>query len=108
MDLSPGHLIHPDKTKSPSECTSQALLDLQPLEECLETGSRGLRSGQLCLYISMLPASSGMDLFITVCAAHTAHNSLSDTGIASHCLLGREKHSVLLLSNVKLKVCLLY
>lgn len=108
LDLSPGHLIHPDKTKGPGERTSQALLDLQPSEACLETGSKGFRSGQLCLCISVLPARSGMALLSSVCTAHTAHNSLSDTGIASHCLLGRQNHFVLLLSNVKLKVCLFY
>lgn len=67
-----GHLIHPDKTKGPDECTSQALLELQALESYLETGSRGFRSGQLCLYISMLPVHSGMDLLSSACTAHTA------------------------------------
>lgn len=80
VNLCPEHLIHPDKTKGPGECTSQALLDLQPLEAYLETGSRGFRSGQL--YISMLPAHSGVDLLSDVCTAHTAHNNLSDPGFS--------------------------
>lgn len=41
----------------------------------------------------------------SVCTGYTAYNSLSDTGIASPCLLGKEKHFGLLLSNVKVKLC---
>lgn len=72
------------------------------LGACLETGSRGSRSGQLCLYVHILQAHSGVDLLTTAC---TAYSSLSDSGVVSHGLLGKEKHFGLLLSNVKVRLC---
>lgn len=63
---------------------------LLALRAPLEAESRGSRSGQLCLYIYTLQMSSEVDLLTSVCTAHTAQNSLSGLGVASHCLVGKE------------------